>query len=99
MTKQSKQPAIYILANKPNGTIYTGVTSDLAGRVWQHKEKLMDGFSKQYGCDKLMYFEMFDDMLNAIAREKQIKAGSRLKKAKLIVSVNPEWKDLYETLF
>ncbi len=94
-----KQPAIYILANKPNGTLYVGVTSDLAGRIWQHKEKLVDGFSKKYGCTLLVYYELLDDMETAIRREKQLKAGSRAKKSALIQTINPQWDDLYSSLF
>ena len=98
MTQKNKQPAIYILASGRNGTLYTGVTSDLATRVWQHKNDLAEGFSKKYAVHTLVYFEMTVDMTSAIAREKQIKAGSRAKKIALIESINPEWKDLYEGL-
>lgn len=93
-----KQPAVYIMANRRNGTLYTGVTSDLTERVYLHRESLVDGFSKRYGCKVLVYFEVFDDMPNAIAREKQIKAGSRLKKIALIEKQNADWRDLYETI-
>ena len=79
-----KQPAVYILASGKNGTLYTGVTSDLVKRVWQHKEDLADGFTKHYQIHHLVYYELCEDMLSAIAREKQIKAGSRSRKVALI---------------
>ena len=93
-----KRPAIYILASRRNGTLYTGVTSDLLKRVWQHKQDLVEGFSKEYQTHMLVYFELHETMYDAIAREKQIKAGSRAKKLQLIESVNPEWRDLYDEL-
>ena len=89
---------IYILFNKRNGTLYTGVTSNLVQRIYQHKNKVIDGFSKKYNIDKLVYYEAFDDIESAIVREKQIKAGSRLNKIKLIESINPNWKDLYDSI-
>ena len=89
---------IYILFNKRNGTLYTGVTSNLVQRIYQHKNKVIDGFSKKYNLDKLGYYEVFDDIESAIVREKQIKAGSRLNKIKLIESINPDWKDLYDSI-
>ena len=93
------QPAVYIMANKRNGTLYTGVTSNLVRRVQQHKEDLVRGFTSRYGCKRLVYFEVYDEMMDAIAREKQIKAGSRKKKLALIEGLNPGWRDLYEELF
>jgi putative endonuclease len=90
-----KKSYIYILFNKRNGTLYTGVTSDLIKRVYEHKNKLADGFTKKYDVDRLGYYEVFSDIANAIKREKQIKGGSRIAKIKLIESINPEWKDLY----
>ena len=75
-----QQSYVYILFNKPNGTLYTGVTSNLVKRVYQHKHKLVDGFTKKYSVDKLGYFEVYEDIRFAIAREKQIKSGSRSKK-------------------
>ena len=90
-----KYPAIYIVANRKNGTLYTGVTSNLAQRIYQHKKGITKGFTHKYGCNKLVYYECFDDMNYAIAREKQIKAGSRKKKILLIESLNPLWEDLY----
>jgi predicted GIY-YIG superfamily endonuclease len=89
-----KQPAVYIMANKRNGTLYTGVTSDLPKRADEHKAGVELGFASRYGCTLLVYFEVFDDMEAAITREKQIKAGSRRKKLALIEGVNPNWKDL-----
>ena len=94
-----KQPAIYIMANKRNGTLYTGVTSNLIQRVYQHKNGLLSGFTKRYGCKLLVYYELFDDMENAIIREKLLKGGSRKQKLTLIESLNPHWEDLYESLF
>ncbi len=93
-----KQPAIYILANKKNGTLYTGVTSNIVQRVFQHKEGLVDGFSKRYNCKNVVYVEIFENMEQAILREKQLKGGSRKKKLKLIENSNPEWTDLYDEL-
>jgi putative endonuclease len=90
-----KQPAVYILASGRNGTLYIGVTSQLVQRIWQHKSNLVPGFTSKYQVHDLVYFELCDDMLVAIAREKQVKAGSRDKKVALIESVNPEWRDLY----
>ncbi|MCD7878769.1 MAG: GIY-YIG nuclease family protein [Candidatus Gastranaerophilales bacterium] len=95
MTKQSY---IYILFNKRNGTLYTGVTSNLVRRIYEHKNKLADGFTKKYNVDKLGYYEIFEDINQAIKREKQIKASSRKNKLKLIESLNPEWQDLYEQI-
>jgi putative endonuclease len=89
------RPAIYIMANKPNGTIYVGVTSNLPQRAWQHREGVADGFTKKYNCKMLVWFEMADTMDVAIAREKQLKGGSRAKKLALIEAMNPEWCDLY----
>ena len=90
---------IYILFNKKNGTLYTGVTNDLKRRVYEHKEKLVEGFTKKYDVDKLGYYEEYSDIKQAIEREKQIKAGSRKKKIELIESMNSEWQDLYECMF
>ena len=91
-------PAIYIMANQRNGTLYTGVTNHLLQRVYQHKHSVQPGFTQQYGCNQLVYYELYADMPSAIAREKQIKAGSRKKKLALIESINPRWLDLFETL-
>ena len=92
------KPAIYIMANKRNGTLYTGVTSDLIKRVYQHKQGQIAGFTKEYGCHQLVYYEQYETMMAAIEREKQIKAGSRKKKLALIESINPNWIDLYNSL-
>jgi putative endonuclease len=89
------QSAVYIVTNHKNGTIYTGVTSDLPQRAWQHREGLVEGFSKERGCKRLVWFELHSTMEYAIAREKQIKGGSRPKKIKLIEAANPEWRDLF----
>ena len=94
----NRKPAVYLLTNKTNGTLYTGVTSDLPKRVWQHKNKISKGFCTKYTLTKLGYFELFEDMYQAISREKQIKAGSRKAKVKLIESINPVWRDLYQDL-
>ena len=93
-----KQGYVYLLTNKVNTVIYTGVTSGLKKRVYEHKEKLADGFTKKYNVNKLVYYEIFDDIKDAILREKQIKAGSRAKKLDLIKSVNPEFSDLYDEI-
>ncbi len=89
---------IYIITNQNNSVLYTGVTSDLKQRVWQHKQGEIPGFSQKYKVNKLVYYEIADDMYNAITREKQIKKGSRASKIKLIVSMNPEWSDLYNKI-
>ncbi len=89
---------VYILFSKRNGTLYVGVTSNLVKRVYEHKNKIMEGFTKKYNVDKLGYYEIFDDMLNAITREKALKGSSRLRKLKLIESINPDWNDLYDTI-
>jgi len=93
-----KQPAIYIMASKRNGTIYTGVTSNRVQRVFQHKNKVTKGFTDEYECKILVYYELFGDMERAILREKQIKAGSRKKKLALVEAMNPQWFDLYESI-
>ena len=90
-----RQPAVYLLTNRPDGTLYTGVTSDLPKRIWQHKNKATKGFSAKYNLTRLVYFELLENMYEAISREKQIKAGSRKAKIKLIEGVNPGWNDLY----
>ena len=90
-----KKGYVYILFNKRNGTLYTGVTSDIVKRIYEHKNKLVDGFTKTYSVDKLGYYEISDNMESAIIKEKQIKAGNRKNKLKLIESINPNWDDLY----
>lgn len=86
------------MTNDHNKVLYTGVTNDLRRRVFEHKEKLVNGFSKKYNINKLIYYEIFEDSLNDITREKQIKAGSRKKKTELIHKMNKLWKDLYPGL-
>lgn len=93
-----KQAAIYIMASERNGTLYTGVTSNLIKRVWEHKDWVVDGFTKRYDCKLLVYYEIYEDMENAILREKQLKGGSRKQKIALIESMNPLWNDLYESI-
>ena len=97
MTSKST-PAVYILTNEHNIVLYTGVTHNLRARTVQHKEKLIPGFSKRYNLVKLVYFEFYKDIRDAIEREKQIKAASRKKKIALIESLNPEWKDLFNEI-
>jgi putative endonuclease len=93
-----KQPAVYIMASRRNGTLYTGVTSSLVHRAWQHREGIGDGFTTKYGCKMLVWYELHASMPDAIAREKQIKAGQRADKLKLIEAMNPEWRDLFEDI-
>jgi len=90
-----QQYYVYILTNKNNRVLYTGVTNDLKKRVYEHKEKFVDGFTKKYNVSKLVYYEIFEDPENAILREKKIKAGSRQKKIDLINNMNKEWADLF----
>jgi putative endonuclease len=97
-SEMGKQYCTYILTNKYNTVLYTGVTSDLRKRVYQHREKLAGGFTNLYKVEKLVFYEITDDVYAAIAREKQIKAGSRQKKIDLVNAMNPEWRDLYEEL-
>ena len=94
-----RYPAVYIVASQRNGTLYTGVTSDLPGRIWQHKNGSFEGFSRRYGCKILVWFEMAESMESAIDREKQIKEWQRAWKLRLIEEQNPDWDDLYESLF
>ena len=90
-----REPAVYIMASRRNGTLYTGVTSDLPRRVYEHRESRIPGFTRRYGCKQLVWFERYDVITDAIAREKQIKAGSRANKMALIETLNPQWRDLY----
>lgn len=90
-----KQPAVYILASDRNGTLYTGVTSELVGRTWQHKEHVVDGFTKKYDVTKLVWYELHGTMDSAILREKRIKAWKRQWKIRLIEEMNPYWNDLW----
>jgi putative endonuclease len=94
----SREPCVYIMASKRNGTLYAGVTSNLPQRVSQHREGLQAGFTKTYGCKLLVFYERYDRMADAITREKQIKAGSRTAKLRLIEAMNPDWADLYDKL-
>ncbi len=89
---------VYILTTSSNRVLYTGVTNDLVRRVYEHKNKLVKGFTFKYNVDKLVYYEMFENIEEAIKREKQIKAGSRVNKIKLIEGMNVEWLDLYDGL-
>jgi len=93
-----KQPCVYMLASRRNGTLYIGVTSDLVRRVWEHKQDFVEGFTKQYGVHDLVWYEQHEDMLAAISREKMLKEWKRAWKLELIEKMNPEWKDLYESL-
>lgn len=93
-----KQPTVYILTNKRNGTLYVGVTSDLVRRIWQHKSKLVEGFSKRYGLHMLVWYEQHETMESAILREKRLKEWKRAWKLELIESMNPDWEDLYWTI-
>jgi len=92
----TKQPAVYILASKRNGTLYIGVTSNLQKRAWEHKNDLVEGFTKKYGVHLLVYYELHGDMVSAITREKQIKKWNRAWKLELIEEQNSDWKDLWD---
>lgn len=93
-----KSPCVYILASKKNGTLYIGVTSDLRSRVWQHKNKVVPGFTEKYDANILVYYEQGESILGAIQREKQLKKWNRSWKIRLIEEKNPKWKDLYDEL-
>ena len=93
-----RQYYVYIMTNKHNTVLYTGVTNNLKKRAWQHKEKLVEGFTQRYHVVKLVYYEVVEDARAAIAREKQIKGGSRQKKLDLVNSMNSAWRDLYDDL-
>ena len=95
---QEKQPAVYILASQPHGTLYIGVTSDLCSRISLHKQKLYSGFTAKYRVDKLVYFEFHDSMDHAIRREKQLKEWKRIWKLQLIEEFNPHWLDRFTEL-
>jgi putative endonuclease len=92
----NKQPAVYILASKRNGTLYVGVTSNLVKRIWEHKNDLVEGFTKRYGIHNLVWYEVHETMESAIQREKRVKEWKRAWKLELIESFNPEWQDLYQ---
>jgi putative endonuclease len=89
---------LYIMTNRPNGTLHVGVTSDLARRVWEHREGLIDGFTKKYGLKRLVYVEHHDDIEAGIQRETSIKRWPRAWKVNLIIAQNPDWDDLYERI-
>jgi putative endonuclease len=89
---------LYIMTNRPNGTLYTGVTSDISRRAWEHREGLVEGFTRRYGLKRLVYMEPYEDIRHAIQREKTMKHYPRAWKVRLILETNPEWKDLYDTL-
>ena len=91
-----KRPAVYIMTNKRNGTLYTGVTSNLGQRVWQHREDVMPAFTSKYRCKTLVWYEGHENMEAAITREKQIKGGNRAKKIALIEGINSGWNDLFD---
>ena len=93
-----KQPCVYLLASRRNGTLYTGVTSDVVQRVWQHKNDVVEGFTKRYGVHTLVWFEIHETMASAIAREKAIKEWKRAWKVELIEKNNPTWRDLYDEI-
>ncbi len=94
-----RQYCVYIVTNKSNRVLYTGVTNDLRRRIYEHKHKLVKGFTSRYNIMKLVYYDMTEDVHEAIKREKQIKAGSRKKKVDLIKGMNPEWRDLAQDLY
>jgi len=93
-----KQPCVYILTNQPRGTLYVGVTSNLVQRVWQHKNHFVKGFVSEYGLTHLVYYQVFEDMYEAIRREKVIKNWKRIWKIQLIEEVNPNWVDMYSQI-
>jgi len=94
----NKSFCVYILSSKKNGTLYVGVTSDLIKRTWEHKESLVDGFTKKYNVKKLVYYEQHQNAQSAIQREKQLKEWKRKWKLELIEKLNPKWSDLYDSL-
>ena len=93
-----RKPCVYILASRRNGTLYIGATSNLVERVWQHKNDLLEGFTKRYGVHILMWYEVHDTMQGAIVRERALKEWKRVWKLRLIEESNPKWEDLYDTL-
>lgn len=94
----SRSCFVYILTNKSNAVLYTGVTSNLVKRVYEHKQKLIDGFTKRYNTTKLVYYDTTESITSAISREKQIKGWLRIRKIALIESLNPQWEDLYDKI-
>ena len=93
-----REPAVYVMANKRNGTLYVGVTSDIGRRAFEHREGLIAGFTKRFGCTRLVWYEFYELITDAIERERKIKGSSRNDKLKLIEDFNPEWNDLFDTL-
>ena len=94
----SKEYYIYLLTNKHNNVLYTGVSNDLIRRIYEHKNKLQKGFTEKYNVERLVYYEIYADIADAITCEKQIKGWSRKKKHDLINALNPEWNDLYQSI-
>jgi putative endonuclease len=94
-----KSGCVYIMANKRNGTIYLGVTSNLQQRAWQHREGVVEGFTKENACKILVWYEAYDDLQEARHRELQMKKWNRLWKLRVIEEMNPDWNDLFESLF
>ena len=94
----NKQPAVYILASKRNGTLYIGVTSDLVKRIWEHKNNMVEGFTKRYNVHRLVWYELHESMETAITREKRLKEWKRKWKLELIESSNPKWQDFYHRI-
>ena len=93
-----KLPAVYILASRRNGTLYTGVTSNLVQRAWQHRKQVVSGFTERYGVHHLVWYELHGDMEHALVREKRLKKWNRMWKLRLIEEANPEWRDLWEDI-
>ena len=96
--RDPKIPCVYILASQRNGTLYVGVTSDLPGRIWQHRADLVPGFTRKYGVHRLVWYEVHSTMESAIMREKTIKGWRRAWKLELIENANPDWRDLYQEI-
>jgi len=94
----NKQPAVYILASTRNGTLYTGVTSDLVKRIWEHRNNVVEGFTRRYGVHRLVWYELHESMESAIQREKRLKEWKRAWKLELIEGTNPDWQDLYDAI-
>jgi len=94
----TKQPCVYILANKRNGTLYVGVTSDMMKRGWEHRQGVEEGFTRKYGVQILVHYEVCENMLSAISREKQLKKWNRAWKLRLIEERNPAWRDLWQDI-
>lgn len=92
---QEKQPAVYLLASRRNGTLYVGVTSDLLARIWQHRQHVVEGFTKRHGVNRLVWYELHGAMESAILREKRLKQWNRAWKIRLIEEANPYWRDLW----